>query len=247
MRQSFFKKICCNFQPYISLLCSSRSLAAQFVVPQFKHFCRFLLASFLLLPSVTHASIADITRIYKQTPKLEDFEICTGGGCAEVKQVGLTRDEWKVVADIFDEPSSVSDASLERKHIAEAIGALEKIVGAKTGTHTDRAGTFDNANYPGQLDCNDEAINSTTYMRLMQQHGLIKLHQTEDMRTRSYFIFGWPHSTAVIHELATGERYAVDSWFYDNGVPATIVPFAVWKSGYFPPDSPIIKGRAAAK
>jgi hypothetical protein len=210
-------------------------------------FYRLLLGFSLLLPFSAQASIADITRIYKQTPKLEAFEICTGGGCAEIKQVSLTNDEWKVITAIFEDTSPTQDAPLERKHIAAAIGALEKVVGAKTGTSTDRAGTFDNSRYPGQLDCNDEAINSTTYMRLMYQHDLIKLHAIESMGTRSYFLFGWPHSTAVIHELATGERYAVDSWFYDNGYPATIVPFASWKSGYFPADSPILKGRSDAK
>lgn len=216
-----------------------------------RSFYNLLLGLSLLMPFSVQASIADITRIYKQTPKLEAFEICSGGGCAEIKQVALTNDEWKVVTAIFEEPAPThdvpKDATLERKHIADAIGALERVVGAKTGTSTDRAGTFDNSRYPGQLDCNDEAINSTTYMRLMQQHGLIKLHAIESMGTRSYFLFGWPHSTAVIHELATGERYAVDSWFYDNGAPATIVPFAMWKSGYFPTDSPIIKGRAEVK
>jgi len=210
-------------------------------------FCKLLLRLSLLIPLSSQASIADITRIYKQTPKLEAFEICTGGGCAEIKQVAVTVDEWQVINTIFEDAIPTKDAVLERRHIAEAIGALEKIVGAKTGTSTDRAGTFDNSRYPGQLDCNDEAINSTTYMRLMYQHGLIKLHVVEDMRTRSYFLFGWPHSTAVIHELATGERYAVDSWFYDNGYPATIVPFASWKSGYFPADSPILKGRSEVK
>ncbi|TFW71128.1 hypothetical protein C3Y98_07605 [Methylotenera oryzisoli] len=215
--------------------------------PTSRLFYKLLLGVSLLIPFSTQASIADITRIYKQTPKLEAFEICTGGGCAEIKQVAVTGDEWKVIADIFEDASPTKDAVLERKHIAEAIGALEKIVGAKTGTSTDRAGTFDNSRYPGQLDCNDEAINSTTYMRLMYQHGLIKLHVIEDMRTRSYFLFGWPHSTAVIHELTTGERYAVDSWFYDNGYPATIVPFATWKSGYFPADSPILKSRSDVK
>lgn len=215
--------------------------------PTSRLFYKLLLGVSLLIPFSTQASIADITRIYKQTPKLEAFEICTGGGCAEIKQVAVTGDEWKVIAGIFEDASPTKDAVLERKHIAEAIGALEKIVGAKTGTSTDRAGTFDNSRYPGQLDCNDEAINSTTYMRLMYQHGLIKLHVIEDMRTRSYFLFGWPHSTAVIHELTTGERYAVDSWFYDNGYPATIVPFASWKSGYFPADSPILKSRSDVK
>ena len=43
----------------------------------------------------------------------------------------------------------------------------------------------------------------------------------------------------MIHEIATGNRYAVDSRFFDNGTPATIVPFALWKSGYIPPGGPL--------
>lgn len=209
--------------------------------------CSYLFLISLLLPLNLQAAISDINRIYKETPKLEAFEFCSGGGCVDVHSVALTNAEWQSVAAVFTQVESLADASLERQHIAEAIGLLERIVGAKTNTSTDRAGTFNNSNYSGQLDCNDEAINSTTYMRLMVQHGLIKLHDVDDMRTRGYFIFGWPHSTAVIHDLATGEHYAVDSWFYDNGVSATIVPLTLWKSGYFPADSPIIKTRVNEK
>lgn len=196
---------------------------------------------FLTLSINVHAAIVDITRIYQQVPVLSGFDVCTGGGCAEIKHVSLNYEEWQRVAVIFSGVSPLSKAKHERNLIAEAIGELEKIIGAKTGTATDRAGTFGNSSYLGQLDCNDEAINSTTYMRLMRQNGLIKLHEVEDMRTRNFFFSGWPHSTAVIHEITSGDRYAVDSWFYDNGFPATIVPFALWKSGYIPPDSPIAK------
>jgi len=152
----------------------------------------------------------------------------------------LNQAEWQVIAAVFAEAGMATSAERERRLIALAIGEMEKIVGVKTDTATDLAGTFGNSNYPGQLDCNDEAINSTTYMRLMQQNGLIRLHAVEDMRTRNFFFSGWPHSTAVIREKANGERYAVDSWFYDNGFPATIVPFAQWKSGFVPEDSPVL-------
>jgi len=155
--------------------------------------------------------------------------------------VSLTDEEWQMISSVFANAVAVSNAGKERDMISEAVGTFERIVGDKTGTATDRAGTFGNSDYPGQLDCNDEAINSTTYMRLMRQNGLIKLHEIEDMRTRNFFFTGWPHSTAVIHEIATGTRYAVDSWFYDNGLPATIIPFAEWKSGYVPADSPVLK------
>jgi len=188
----------------------------------------------------THAALSDITQIYQQTPAVHGFNVCVGGGCAEVKNVSLTDAEWRIVTDIFTHAGQ-TNAEQERGLIALAVGAMEKIVGDETDTATDRAGTFGNSNYPGQLDCNDEAINSTTYMRLMRQNRLIKLHEVEDMRTRNFFFSGWPHSTAVIHEVATGNRFAVDSWFYDNGFPATVVPFSKWKSGYIPADSPVLK------
>jgi hypothetical protein len=202
---------------------------------------KLLLCSFLVFSLPANAALSDINRIYQQIPALHDFEVCTGGGCAEVKHVSLTDEEWQSIASIFTDARIVINAEQERDQIALAIGAFESIVGSKTSTETDLAGTFGNSDYPGQLDCNDEAINSTTYMRLMRQNGLLKFHEIEDTRTRNFFFTGWPHSTAVIHETASGERFAVDSWFYDNGFPATIVPFTAWKSGYIPEDSPVLK------
>lgn len=187
------------------------------------------------------AAVSDISRIYHGRPSLDAFDVCSGGGCAEIRHVSLSQAEWSKVAVVF--ASVTNDAQInavqERKQIADAIGVLETIVGVKTGATTDRAGTFGNANFRNQLDCNDEAINSTTYLRLMREYGLIKLHEVEDLRTRNFFFTGWPHTTAVIHETASGQRYAVDSWFYDNGLPAVVVPFEVWKSGYIPADSPV--------
>ena len=191
------------------------------------------------------AAFPDISRIYRESPGLNGFDVCSGGGCAVVGHVSFTNEEWQKVMKIFIPAETIltdaQAAEQERRQISEAVGVLETIVGAKTSTSTDRAGTFNNSKFSGQLDCNDEAINTTTYMRLMRKLGLIKLHEIEDMRSRNFFFNGWPHSTAVIHEIKTGDRYAVDSWFYDNGAPATIVPFALWKSGFIPPDSPVKK------
>lgn len=201
---------------------------------------RQLLSSLFLLHSAnSDAAISDITRIYRQVPQLGGFEVCVGGGCAEIKQVSLNAKEWQKIAAIFSVHNKASDARQERMLIASALGEFERIVGKKTNTSQDLAGTFHFIQ--GQLDCNDEAINSTTYMRLLRQNGLIKLHEIEDMQIRAFFFSGWPHTTAVIHEIATGDRYAVDSWFYDNGFPATVVPLKLWKSGYIPQDSPMAK------
>jgi hypothetical protein len=193
-------------------------------------------------PTLAHADITEISRIFRQTPSLSQFEVCQGGGCAQFNQLAINEAEWKSVAQLFN--PKATNATDERAQIAKAIGEIEKIVGAKNGTLGDRAGTFDNSEYKGQLDCNDEAINTTTYMRLLKNNGLMRLHEVEDTRTRNFFFTGWPHTTAVIHDSKTGERYAVDSWFYDNGHAATIVPFAQWKANYKPDDSPIGRPRA---
>jgi hypothetical protein len=189
------------------------------------------------------AALTDITRIFRQTPALSQFEVCQGGGCAQFNQLAISDAEWVRVAQLFK--AKASNASEERQQISQAIGELEKIIGAKNGTATDLAGTFDNSETPGQLDCNDEAINTTTYMRLLKSNGLMQFHEIEDTRTRNFFFTGWPHTTAVIRETKTGARFAVDSWFYDNGHAATIVPFATWKANYKPEDSPIGKAHTA--
>ena len=217
----------------------SDSLSLKFLFRQSSN--RFAsLFTLLLILTISHAqaALSEMSRIYRQTPSLQAFEICFGGGCAEIANVALSGQEWQKVVHLF-EAHQPSNAEQEREIIAQAIGLLETIVGKKIGTSADIAGTFYDGRLSGQLDCNDEAINTTTYIRLMQQAQLIKWHETEDTRTRNFFFTGWPHSTAVIHDIHTGERFAVDSWFYDNGAPATIVPFAIWKSGYRPADSPI--------
>lgn len=202
-----------------------------------------LFFSFLLsFNSLAFSALADISRIFHQNPSLKQFEICQGGGCAQDDKISLTPAEWQPVATLF--VPAPANAQAERKQIALAIGVLEEIVGKKAGTSGDLAGTFSNSAYKGQQDCNDEAINSTTYMRLLKQNGLMQFHEIEDTRTRNFFFTGWPHATAVVREIKTGDRFAVDSWFYDNGHPATIVPFAVWKANYKPEDSPIGKARA---
>ena len=43
-----------------------------------------------------------------------------------------------------------------------------------------------------------------------------------------------PHQTAVIIDRATGERFAVDTWFYDNGEPAEVIPMDDWFYGWHP-------------
>lgn len=210
--------------------------------------CILACSAMFFSPVFAYAELSEISRIFRQTPSLNKFEVCQGGGCAEISKTSLTELEWNAVTRIFNVPTKSAQESnevVERQKIAQAIGLLEDLIGKKIGTTGDLAGTFFNGSLTGQQDCNDEAINTTTYMRLLKNNGYMPLHEIEDTRTRNFFFTGWPHTTAVIREIKTGERYAVDSWFYDNGHAATIVTFKQWKANFQPEDSPINKPRSA--
>jgi hypothetical protein len=175
-----------------------------------------------------------MNRILRQQPTPQGFDVCHSGGCADISHVSLTDEEWQQVAAEFN--PAPDNAEEERSRIANAIGLLERIIGDKIGTHHDFAGTFGAFSTPGQMDCNDEASNSNTYIKLMLKAGLIRFHDLRDTKIRNFFFNGWPHTTAAIAETGTGALYAVDSWFYDNGVPAVIIPLELWKTGWKPAD-----------
>jgi hypothetical protein len=79
------------------------------------------------------------------------------------------------------------------------------------------------------MDCVDESTNTTTYLTMLLKDGLLKWHNVEDRATRGFFIFGWPHTTAVIRDTVTGQLYVVDSWFLDNGQPPYIQKLEDWR------------------
>lgn len=188
-----------------------------------------------LMPLPVSADAVAMTHVLHSTPQLEQFPFCNGGTCTDVKTVGLNEEDWQPVINVFADAEASPEG--ERQAIAQAIGVLESIVGLKTGTEQDKGGTYGNSRFPGQLDCNDEAANSTTYLRLMARDGLLRFHTIEDTAVRGRFLFIGRHSTAVITDQTDGRRYAVDSWFYDNGHPAVVVPIDEWRSGWRPTDS----------
>lgn len=71
---------------------------------------------------------------------------------------------------------------------------------------------------------------------LRQAIGLLRFHHVEDTETRGGFLIFGRHSTAAIRDIASGKLYAVDSWFFDNGVPAVVLPLEVWQNGWRPAD-----------
>ncbi len=164
------------------------------------------------------------------------FSVCHAGTCTLVTQVSLAEDQWQRIAAVFSSPPA--GPAEERERIARAVALFETIVGELTGTSDDRAGNEKGADWSAQMDCIDESTNTTTYLRMLRHGGLLKWHSVEARVTRGWFLFGWPHTTAVVRDVVSGEKWAVDSWFFENGKPPVIVPLELWKTGWRPAKPP---------
>lgn len=163
----------------------------------------------------------------------ENFPHCEGYGCPTYKNVMLNKRDWKIIEKAYGKKAK--NAAEERQKAAQAIGAFERVVGPLTGTDVDVAGTFGKTG-KGQLDCVDESTNTTIYLMLLKQKGLLNFHEIEQPQVRWPIISGrgWMHQTAAVTEKTTGNQYAIDSWFDDNGAPARVIPLEDWRNGWHP-------------
>jgi len=158
------------------------------------------------------------------------FFVCTDYHCDIGETVRLAPGQWQSVRDLFMDNTSPAE---ERERIRQAIALLETMVGSITGTWRDKGGNVAGSGEPGQLDCISESRNTTTYLQLLFDDGLLKWHEVGDRRLRHPLIFN-DHWTAVITDNSNGHQYAVDSWFLDNGEPPGVLPLSDWLRGRDP-------------
>lgn len=161
------------------------------------------------------------------------LDICYQHGCARQAQIRLSAADAQHLRDAFG--TAAEDAAAERRAIVRTIAAFEQIIGPRTGTAGDLGGTFPGAFRTGQMDCIDEASNTTRYLQSLEHAGMLRWHSVAEPVTRLAIPHRWwPHTTAVIRERATGEQFAVDAWFDPNGHPPHIVELTTWRRGWAP-------------
>lgn len=184
--------------------------------------------------------IDDIKRLtdYANTPFIgephpDDYSICHNNGCAQFAFISLNDQQWSSVKAFFFPVAS--SAQHEREQIKLALALLEFYSGEQSTTYRDQAGNSLTEGIQGQLDCIDEATNSTVYLRLLANADLLKFHQQSSRTSRGGIII--PHNTATILETQSEQRYAVDSWFEANGEPPHIVPLSDWRNGWKPEEN----------
>ena len=171
---------------------------------------------------------------YPKTLHRNAVPVCFHHGCESVERVTLTEEHWSRLAGYFNPPAET--AALEREQIRLAVAEMERITGTLAGTSGDIGGDIGGiGTWDAQMDCIDESSNTTTYLTLFDQAGLLRWHSIEPVISRGYlFIGGWPHYTARIRDKKTGEQWVVDSWFRDNGEPPDVLDLDTWKDGWKP-------------
>jgi hypothetical protein len=168
-------------------------------------------------------------------PTLDAFSVCFNHSCYTVETHSITRQEWQRFITPLETPGE--SAEQERDAVARAIAIMEEIVRPKIGPGQDLGGNLRGFGKTGQMDCIDESTNTTTYLYMLEQAGYLKWHTLVDSSTRFGIFIGMPHTTAVIEDNDTRTRYAVDSWFFDNGMPPAVIKLSVWKKGWDPGDA----------
>jgi hypothetical protein len=107
-------------------------------------------------------------------------------------------------------------------------GLFERIAGQVAPIHRGLAGNpLAVARQPGRLDCIAESLNTTAWLILLDQHGLLRWHRVVERAYRAPLLD--QHWAARIEEVATGEYYVVDSWPQYNGLPALIQTLEDWR------------------
>ena len=173
-------------------------------------------------------------------PSIEHFTHCYNYGCKKRKTLAAPKGTLNKINALFENPSTSPEQ--EKKRIIQAIQIFETDIGAVIGTQNDKRGTFrlyqDDTKTARsfQQDCIDESTNTTIYLTLLNNMDYLKFYRPAFPASRQPFFNGnrWWHQTAVMQNKITGERFAVDSWFEDNGKAGYIVPLPEWKDGWKP-------------
>jgi hypothetical protein len=110
---------------------------------------------------------------------------------------------------------------------------MERRVAPSVGTASDRASMdFGGSGDSTQQDRVDEATNTTSYLLVLERHGLIKHHAVERPFAKDSLTH-WTHWAAVIRETDNGARFAIDSSAGANGENPTVQAAA----SFYVPDS----------
>lgn len=165
-------------------------------------------------------------------PRGRTVHVCSSYGCRKKTKVRFSESEIAAIRALMKKTAKNESPHEERRAVAYTIGWMERAVGARIGTDKDRPGMdFAGSGDPTQHDCVDEATNTTSYLVVLQNAGLLRHHTVGAPFAKENYlrgVAGWTHWTAVLKEKSNGQRWAVDSWAFKNGENPAVVKAQEW-------------------
>lgn len=160
----------------------------------------------------------------------DTVEVCYNYGCNVAAEVTFSATQ---LAPVEAQLRRAGEASSERLILAEVLGRLYRLAGTQTPIWRDKGGNSEDDEVEGRMDCIDHSTTTTHFLELLQARGWLRFHRVlpRQMRRRGLIFEHW---TAIVESRDDGERFAVDSWFFDHGDPAAIIPLVDWQDGRDP-------------
>ena len=153
--------------------------------------------------------------------------ICHAFSCALTTPVRLSDEELAKIRAPFG--GEIESAAAERDAVSSSVQIFEQIIGLRVGTSGDRGGLDFGGGDPGQMDCIDEATNTTSLLMMLAASGDLKYHSVTRPVARGFLLDGrYPHATAVLREKSGKRSWAIDSWRTANAKPPVIQDLSVW-------------------
>lgn len=179
---------------------------------------------------------------------VERVSVCFNYGCLSQSEVVFADTQLDEIARLL---RAATNPAQERDAVAQAVGRLLGWAGEQTPIAADRGGNYADMAVHGKMDCIDHSTTTTRLLRMIESRGMLHFHRVLDPALRHRFLV-FDHYSALIEEKnaasdcgcdgeveetekdESSERYVVDSWFFDNGRPAVVMPLARWQSGESP-------------
>ncbi|HET7775718.1 MAG TPA: hypothetical protein VFK74_05070 [Azospira sp.] len=160
----------------------------------------------------------------------ESLDVCYNYGCSVMATVEFSP---RQLENLRAQLARAGNASSERLVLAEVIGRMYRMAGAQTPIWRDKGGNSEDDEVEGRMDCIDHSTTTTHFLELLAARGWLRFHNVlpRQMRRR-HLIF--EHWTALLEVREGGELFAVDSWFFDHGDGAAVLPFTDWLEGRDP-------------
>ena len=180
-----------------------------------------------MLSACVSSSTTAVSSFSSET-KPARLSVCSGYGCILKDRFEFTKSEERRLKAIMAQGGGSPGA--ERKAISAAIATMEKMARRHLRYQPDVEFSYQkNAGKRGQMDCIDESLNTTGYLKFLKRRGWLKHHTPYDRyAARGIILDGrYPHKSARMTDT-TGVDWAVDSWKGRDGKPPQIMQLAKW-------------------